>query len=60
MEFRTRPKGKVLDDLVAKLRMLPEKHPDRLYLDRMVHDLRHEIESKMLQGELSLRDAHST
>lgn len=60
MEFRTRPKGKVLDDLVAKLGTLPQKHPDRPHLDRMVYDLRCEIERKMLQGELSLRNAPST
>jgi hypothetical protein len=60
MEFRTRPKDKVLDDLVAKLRTLPQNHPGRPHLNRMVYDLSREIESKMLEGELSLRDSHST
>jgi hypothetical protein len=43
MEFRTRSKSRVLDDLVEKLRPLPRTHPDRPRLIRMIIDLSHEI-----------------
>jgi hypothetical protein len=46
MEFRTRSISQVLDDLVAKLAALPQKHPDRPTLIRMVLDLRREIERR--------------
>jgi hypothetical protein len=44
MDFRTRPKSQVLDDLVAKLKTLSVKHPNRPTLIRMILDLRREIE----------------
>ena len=43
MEFRTRSKSCVLDDLVEKLRQLPRPHPDRPHLIRMIIGLSHEI-----------------
>jgi hypothetical protein len=43
MEFRTRSKGEVLEDLVEKLRMVPAGHPDGVRLSRMVNDLRVEL-----------------
>ena len=53
MNFRTRPKWVVFNDLVAKLRTLPRRHPDRLHIARMIRELGREIESKPLpQGEL--------
>ena len=36
----------VLDDLVAKLKAMPEQHPDRPMLIRMVIDLRREIDRR--------------
>jgi hypothetical protein len=44
MEFRTRSIAQVLDDLVAKLDAVSERHPDRPRLIRMILDLRREIE----------------
>jgi hypothetical protein len=44
MEFRTRSKQRVLDDLVAKLETLPKNDPDRLRLIRMIISLRRELE----------------
>jgi hypothetical protein len=46
MAFRTRSKSRVLDDLVAKLRSLPQNHPDRPRLIRMIIDLSREIERR--------------
>ena len=43
IEFRTRSKSHVLNDLVEKLRSLPQNHPDRPHLIRMVLDLSREI-----------------
>ena len=43
MEFRTRSKSRVLDDLVEKLRQLPRTHPDRARLIRMIIGLSDEI-----------------
>ena len=43
MEFRTRSKSRVLDDLVEKLRQLPRTHPDRPRLIRMIIGLSDEI-----------------
>jgi hypothetical protein len=42
MAFRTRSKSRVLDDLVEKLRSLPQNHPDRPRLIRMIIDLNRE------------------
>jgi hypothetical protein len=44
MEFRTRSRARVLDDLTDKLRTLPQDHPDRPRLIRMIVGLRDEIE----------------
>jgi hypothetical protein len=44
VEFRTRSKPCVLRDLIAKLETLPQHHPDRPHLTRVVLDLRHELE----------------
>jgi hypothetical protein len=44
VEFQTRSKSCVLDDLVAKLGTLPQRHPDRPNLIRMILGLRDEIE----------------
>jgi hypothetical protein len=44
VEYRTRTKSRVLDDLVEKLRRLPSNHPDRAHLTRMIIDLSREIE----------------
>jgi hypothetical protein len=44
MEFRTRSRSRVLDDLTDKLRKLPQDHPDRPHLIRMILGLRDEIE----------------
>jgi hypothetical protein len=46
MDFRTRSKSRVLDDLVEKLRSLPRKHPDRSRLIKMIIDLNREIERR--------------
>jgi hypothetical protein len=43
MEFRTRSKSGVLDDLVEKLRRLPRIHPDRPRLIWMIINLSGEI-----------------
>lgn len=45
-DFRARTKSCVLDELVEKLRRLPQNHPDRPRLIRMVIDLRGEIERR--------------
>lgn len=44
MELRT--KSQVLDALIAKFKRLPQKHPDRGRLIRMILDLRREIERR--------------
>ena len=44
MEFQTRPKSQVLDDLIAKLAAMSPRHPDRPTIIRMIIDLRREIE----------------
>jgi hypothetical protein len=44
MEFQTRPKSQVFDDLIAKLEVMPSRHPDRPTIIRMIIDLRREIE----------------
>jgi len=44
MEFRTRSRSRVLDDLIDKLRKFPQNHPDRPHLIRMIIGLRDEIE----------------
>lgn len=46
MQFRTREKSQVLDDLVAKLKTMPETYPDRPALIRMIIGLRREIERR--------------
>jgi hypothetical protein len=43
MKFRTRSKRCVLSDLTRKLGELPEGHPDRLALIRMIEGLREEL-----------------
>ena len=52
MEFRTRSKSCVLDDLIAKLETLPHKHPDWLLLLRMADDLRHDIDLVQNQNRI--------
>ena len=53
MNFSNKTQVVVFDDLVAKLRILPSRHPERLHIARMIRDLGREIESKPLpQGEL--------
>jgi len=44
IEFCTRTKSRVLEDLVEKVRSLPPNHPDLPHLMRMVTDLGREIE----------------
>ena len=44
MVFRTRSKRSVLNDLVAKLEVLPTDAPDRPHLIRMINSLRRELE----------------
>jgi hypothetical protein len=44
VEFRSRSKSSVLNDLVAKLESLPQKHPDRPHLIRLILGLRSELE----------------
>jgi hypothetical protein len=53
MEFRTRSKSCVLSDLTAKLESLPEEHPDRPTLIRMMLGLRHELEQAQNQRDAS-------
>jgi hypothetical protein len=55
MEFRTRSIAQVLDDLVAKLEALSERHPDRPRLIRMIIDLRREIERRLAQTRAGSR-----
>ena len=45
MEFRTRSKTTALNALVAKLETLPDNHPDRPNLVRMILGLRGEFET---------------
>ena len=54
MEFRTRPKWRVLNDLIDKLETLPANHPDRGSLIRMILGLRGEIDGSS-QGDLFAR-----
>ena len=58
IEFRTRTKSRVLEDLVEKVRSLPPNHPDLPHLMRMITDLGLEIErgGPVLRGWLD--DAH--
>jgi hypothetical protein len=46
MDFRSRSKSQVLDDLVAKLAAVSERHPDRPRLIRMILGLRSEIDRR--------------
>jgi hypothetical protein len=46
MHFQTRPIFQVLDDRVAKLETMPQRHPDRPNLVRMIMDLRREIDRR--------------
>lgn len=50
MQFRTRAKSQVLDDLIAKLKTMPETHPERPHLIRMIIDLRQEIDRRPPTG----------
>ena len=53
MVFRTRPKRRVLNDLVAKLEILPANDPDRPQLIRVINSLRRELAyGPPIQGEL--------
>jgi hypothetical protein len=54
VEFRTRPKWRVLNDLIDRLETLPANHPDRERLIRMILGLRGEIEGSR-QGDLFAR-----
>lgn len=58
MEFCTRTKSRVLEDLVEKVRSLPPNHPDRTHLMRMITDLGLEIERSGPAGRGWLDDAH--
>jgi hypothetical protein len=53
MEFQTRSKEQVVEDLREKLERLPAKHPDAPPLSRMINDLRAElgrIATKITEG----------
>jgi hypothetical protein len=43
MKFRTRTKRRVLVDLTSKLQDLPEMHPDRSAIIRMIEGLKEEL-----------------
>jgi len=47
MEFQTRSKTTALEALVAKLETLPDNHPDRPNLIRMILGLRGEAEASL-------------
>jgi len=50
VEFRTRPKWRVLNDLIDRLETLPANHPDRGRLIRMILGLRGEIDGRCAPG----------
>jgi hypothetical protein len=56
VELRIRTKSCVLDDLVAKLNALPQRHPDRPQLIRMILGLLREIDRAALPPPLAADD----
>jgi hypothetical protein len=54
MEFQSRSKELVLEDLTNKLQVLPPKHPDRPILARMILGLRAELGRRRPQASLSI------
>ena len=51
MEFRSRPKWRVLNDLIDKLETLPANDPDRQRLIRTILSLQGELDTSP-QGDL--------
>lgn len=52
MQFQTRSKQRVLEDLSAKLGDLSPNHPERLILTRMIEGLKAELRSDERRGSV--------